>query len=662
MLVGQLLEAGGNRLRLDELSNGKALLRNIETNETKFISEFQLVTAILEGIVAIQGKPRQSADGLAVSGALQTNINLRQETKNAVDQMLHKRAWLEGLQSRGIDRLVDEPWVRAAKADLKRTDLKNVRDFSISTLAATQRQLAKVDGDWSQLIPRFSDRGGGGKPRIDSRAEDVIHQTIEQLLSKPGRVVKTRVCQSVRVAIQSMNVGLTNNPIEIPGDMTIARRIQQKIPAFEISLRNDGRSFAKKTFRSNSFARDVPDVPLLVSEYDDMDCEVFLIDQELSLPCGRAYLTHGVCQATAVPLGFDLSHESRSFDSAMGAICNSFLPKDMNLPEFQGCKHAWNGYGAQGTILLDNARYNFSKDMRQQADAIGLQIAGVRPYGPTEKREIEYFNHITKMDFCKDLPGYRGRKDDPDSVKTGLEAAIMGVDAFRNAYAFWVTDIYMNKSGNDGWTPRQRWLKYYDTHSPAVRWSREEIALLRLRPDLSDFRDSGGIKRLNLIYDSDSFRKLKDLLGASAKVAIFTDRKDMTYIVAKNPITQQVFRVPCTTDHKYTRGLTEYQQILILKIARERGMKNPSLREMVESREELRLIVEQEARSSKMKRRQKAIRVGTVTQVDFSDTSIEKVRTQHAKKQEIVITALEDSMLELEEVELDLADEAWGAV
>lgn len=194
MHVGQLLETGGNRLRLDELSNGKALLRNIETNETKFVSEFQLVTAILDGLVGIQSKSRQSVVGLAVSGALQTNINLRQETKNAVDQMLHKRAWIEGLQSRGIDRLVDEPWVRAAKADLKRTDLKNVRDFSISTLAATQRQLAKVDGDWSQLIPRFSDRGGGGRSRIDPRAEDVIHQTIEQLLSKPGRIVKTRIC------------------------------------------------------------------------------------------------------------------------------------------------------------------------------------------------------------------------------------------------------------------------------------------------------------------------------------------------------------------------------------------------------------------------------------------------------------------------------------
>lgn len=650
-------------MRLDELSNGKALLRNIETNETKFVSEFQLVTAILDGLVGIQSKSRQSVVGLAVSGALQTNINLRQETKNAVDQMLHKRAWIEGLQSRGIDRLVDEPWVRAAKADLKRTDLKNVRDFSVSTLAATQRQLAKVDGDWSQLIPRFSDRGGGGKPRIDPRAEDVIHQTIEQLLSKPGRVVKTRVCQSVRVAIQAMNVALPKNPIEIPGDMTIARRIQQKIPALEISVRNDGRSFAKKKFRSNSFARDVPDIPLLVSEYDDMDCEVFLIDQELSLPCGRAYLTHGVCQATAVPLGFDLSHESRSYDSAMGAICNSLLPKDMSLPEFQGCTYAWNGYGAQGSMILDGAKYNKSKDFRKQADSYGLQIAGARPYGPTEKREIEFFNNITKLDFCKDLPGYRGRKDDSDSVKNGLKAAIMGVNAFRNAYAIWVTDIYMNRPGHDGWTPRQRWLKYYDKNSPAIRWSRDEIALLRLRPEESKFRSSGGIMRLNLIYDSDSFRKLREFLGANAEVAFYTDRKDLTYIFAKNPITQQVFRVPCTTDHKYTRGLTEYQQILILKIAKDRGMNNPSLWDMVESREKLRLMVEKEARSSKMKMRQKAVRVGTVTQVNLSDFPYENaISQQMVKKQEIVITALEDSMLSLEEVELDLSDEAWGAV
>jgi hypothetical protein len=230
-------------------------------------------------------------------------------------------------------------------------------------------------------------------------------------------------------------------------------------------------------------------------------------------------------------------------------------------------------------------------------------------------------------------------------------------------YAFWVTDIYMNKSGNDGWTPRQRWLKYYDSHSPTVRWSREEIALLRLRPDMGTFRDSGGIQRLNLTYDSDSLRKLKDLLGESSKAPIFTDGKDMTYIFAKNPITQQIFRVPCTTDHKYTKGLTEYQQTLILKIARDRGMKNPSMRDMVESRERLRLIVEKEARSSKMKKRQKAIRVGKVAQVDLSELPHENEITQQmVKKKEVVITALEDSMLALEEVELDLSDDSWGAI
>lgn len=659
--VGQLLEAGENQLRLEELNNGKALLRNIESNETKVVDEYQLVTALLEGKVVVKGNSRQGIERLTVTGTLQTRINVRQETKRAVELMLHKRAWIDALHQRGIDRIIDEAWVRTAKADIKKTDLKSIQDFSISTLAATQRELSKVDGDWSQLIPRFSERGGKGKARIDPRAEDVINLTIDQLLSKPGRVVKKRICQSVHVAIQSMNLALPDNPILMPGDMTIARRIEQKIPAYEISIRNDGRSFAKKKYRQNSFPRDVPDFPLLVAEYDDMDCEVFLIDEEKNLPVGRAYLTHGVCQATAVPLGFDLSHESRSFDSAMGAIANSLLPKDMSLPEFEGCKHQWNGYGAQGTIILDNAKYNFSKAMRQQSGLIGLQIAGARPYGPTEKRQIEYFNHLTKMDFCKDLPGYRGRKDDPDSVKAGLKAAVMGVKAFRKMYVRWVIDIYMNTPGIDGFTPRERWLKYFDRHSPAVRWSREEIALLRLRPEERCFRHSGGIQHLNLVYDSDEMQLIRKQVGATAKIEISIDKNDLSYIMTKTPYSRQLIRVPCTTDHRYTSGLTEYQQTLILKNARQRGRKHPSLKDMVESREEIAAMVEREARSTKMKKRQAAYRIGKVTSGNLSIEQLNQIDLkQLAPKKEIVVTALESTLMELESVPLELADEEWG--
>jgi putative transposase len=566
--------------------------------------------------------------------------------------MLHKRAWIDALHARGIDRIVDEAWVRSAINEIAKTDLTQTPRFRISTLAATARRVTAAGGDWSQLVPRFSGRGGAGKFRIDPRAGAIIDQQLSQLKQTGGRLVKQEVCASIRAAIESSNLACPENPIALPGNTTISRRIAREFTAYEICARNKGEKYARRQFRNHSHPRDTPEHPLLVSEYDDMDCEVFLVDDHNGLPVGR------MSQSTLVPLGFDLSHKSRSFDSAMGAICDSLLPKDLSLPTYAECKHDWIGYGVQGSIILDNAKYNFSNPMRAQAEAHGLLLAGARPYGPTEKSVIEHFNHITKSDFCPRLPGWRGSKDDPDSVKTGLAAAIMTVGAFRCAYAKWVTDIYLNHPGVDGWTPRQRWLKYFKDHSPAIRWSRDQIALIRLRPEPLKLRPSGGILRLGLTYDSDELFLLRKQLGPTARVVVFTDTKDLSYVMVKNPITQQPIRAQCTTDYRYPQGITEHQQKWVLKICWERRIKNPSLKDMVQGREELRAFVAKEATAGKMRRRQVAERTGMPTRIILSDE--EQTVAVPTKLVDRVMSDLEWRMLQLEEVTLELNDEDWG--
>lgn len=643
-----------------------ATLRHVDTNDTKQVTENQLLRAIMDGKVTVLGSQLEFNDRKLIKEEKTIEINPlnfahRQETRKAVQTMEHKRLWIEALSRHGIKKIENKPWVRTALTRIAKTDCKNFPSFSLTTLMNVVRLVNKFGGDWTHVVPHFSKRGGLGKKRIDERAEKIIDQVIDDLKKSKKPIVKVRICQEVKNQIRTKNLVLTTDPIKEPGDMTIGRRVKERITAFEISCRNDGEKFARKKYRNNSSHRFISDIPLLVSEFDDMDCEVFLIDEATGLPAGRAYLTHGVDQSTGVPLGFDLSHKSRCFESALGAICSSLLPKNMNDADFAECKQVWNGYGAQGTIILDNAKYNFSVATRHQAEVAQLLLAGARPYGPTEKSAIEHFNHVTKQDFCKDLPGYRGRKDDPDSVKNGLTSAVMDVKKFRQLYAKWVTDVYMNNPQIDGYTPREKWLRYFNNHSPAIRWSANDIAMLRMKPVERGFRDSGGIVSQRLIYFSEELHELKKNIGADKKIYMYKDINDLSYVLVKNPLTQKFLRVPCTTDIRYTKGLTEYQQELILKLARQKKNNHPSLAQMIEARRELIQLVAEASRSTKMKRRQQAVRTGELRDYDeHGDDVMDAKEILKPKIQLVVMTELEANLIDIAAIKIDMNDENWG--
>lgn len=654
-----MLRTGGKDLRLERMAEGKVLLRHLQTNEIKFVPDRQVFDAIQSGQLQLAATDAavQSKQSAEVAASQVHIAGIRQESEAAVKVMVAKRRWLEALKSQGITQLVDEPWVRVTIERLANKELAGVQRFEISTLLSAARKVQQAGGDWTVLIPLNSMRGGRGKPRTDFRAEEIIKQILAKKSETPGTFVKQKIIDEVVVVIQSQNLAFVGNEIEIPGASTIARRIDAKFTKYEVCVRNQGRSHANKIYRNNALSRDVAAFPLLVSEYDDTDCGVFLVDDRVGLPCGRAYLTAGVDQNSAVLLGYDLGHQPRSYESAIGAIADSLIPKDMGRPDFLDCKQPWIGYGAQGTILMDNASYNLSKAMLHRREEMQLVLAGTKPYGPTEKCAIEHFNAVLKSDFCPDLPGWRGDKKDPDAVKYGMSHAILPVDVFRRIFARWVTDQYLNKPGEDGLTPKQRWHAHFRHHGPAVRWSAEQVAMLRFRPLFLKFRDNGGLETLKLRYWSEHLSVLRKELGAKAEVLVYMDPTDLSYLLIQHPRTKALSRVPCVMDPDYIRGLTRYQQSLILSFARSKKINNPSMSDLVAARREFAVYVNQLSRSKKLTERKIARNAGDL-ELRFEEGKDEKSSALAIAKQDVVMTQLEYSMHELDTIELSEAD-AW---
>lgn len=652
------LNDGGDLLRIDKKVEDGWVVRHVNTNEVKTAKDHEIFEAIHKGKIHLaesdSGKSEAIKRGAGPTARVASDASMR--------VFLAKKQWIEALRAVGYDKLVDSVWIRGEMDRLAKTTLADVPRYSISTLAKMMAVVQKAGGDWSKAIPQFADRGGKGKTRTDPRAEKIIQSVLDREKSKRGRFVRTDILDEVRALVQEENKALPEDPIQVPGDSTIDRRIAEKFGKFEIMVRNSGSKVANSQYRENSYPRDRAQYPLEISEYDDLDCGIFLVNDKTGLPVGRAFLTHGVCQSTSVPLGFDLSHKARSYESALGAICCSLLPKDPDNREFGERAAKWIGYGAQGSILLDGARYNHSTPAVTAAEIGRLALAAVRPYGPTEKCSIEHYNWVTEMKFCSRLPGWKSDKRNSDSIKRAMSDSCLDVNTFRKRYVHWVVNDYLNDPGEDGYTPKQRWQLHYQHHGPAVRWTRKEVALIRLRPIELTYRASGGIKRLGLIYNSEALMSLRREIGHSAKVLVFVDNEDMSYVLVRHPRTHQMIQAEYVGDPRYVAALTAHQQGLTLKMARERGKRSPTYLDMVQAREDLAKLVSQARRSKKLRERLWAERVGemTVKASASEDVVFEDVlTTTETVKVERVMTDLEWSIVQLEQIEIEATDEDW---
>lgn len=631
------------------MKNGELLLKNEQTRELFEFTEFEMLDELRLGNFTCEEFGSKLRSNIQISSATQMKIEARRASAAAARVFLDKVEWLENFRKYGVTDIRDEPWIRDVARRISENEMKGRRKYELTTHRDDQQALKDADGDETVLLPDYSMRGGPGKKRIDDDAESIIKAVIEKALKSKREIIKRDIFIEVLYAVHLHNVQYPENRIRPPGQSTVSRRVQELIPQIEIDRKVMSPRALRSRYRSNSTPRFAPEIPLLMSEYDDVDTNAFLVGHKSKLPVGRCHMTSGICTASEMLLGASMGIQSRSFESAISAIHHSLQPKDMSHPDFKECNFGWDGYGLQSNILLDNATYNSGKAMKHQSREMQLKICKVRPYGPTAKSKIEHFNYVLQT-ACQGLPGWRGLEDDPEAVKKGMASAVLKVQNFRQFFFKWATGVYMNKPGTDGFTPRQRWQSHFTNRSPRVRWTANELAVFRLVPLMRKFRDSGGIMRLGLTYDNTWLSQVHEHFGKKSSVCVYIDRFDLSYVVVEHPITRERQRIPCTTPQSYGEYLTEYSQKLILKMCRDRGLKNPSLLDMQTEREQLIKLTEQMSSSNKLSVRKRAEQQCNYVSTGADGKDHFEEKTVVVEK---VVTALEARMLELETIELE---------
>lgn len=613
LAVGRILRAGGTRCRIVGLEDDWVELEHCATGNIKRIKETTLLGHMS---VAIVRSVETGPDGAVVDDATAEEQNIISRlpsdvhSPRAVAIMLHKLRWIGALRRRGTKSFTDLDNLEIDLLNVAKHVKAGTTNFRPSTIRSSWAKLEAAEGDARVLLPAFHLRGGVGTTRVDPVAEALLGKRLEAEKS-----TDTRLRISDFVEGHTLDVNLWNNsPANAKAqtaplsEMTISRRFHATFEHYEVVRRNVGKAAADRWYRESG-ARIRAEDPLEAAQFDDTDGEVFLIDEISGLPWGRANITAGIDEATAAVLGKEISEQPRSTWSAISAMVNAVLPKDMTAAEFALCKHSWFAYGAIGVAQMDNALYNHGAGFVEGAVADTGAIPGwSKPRTPTGKTQIEYLNNLIKTDFTPELPGWRGPKRERDGLKDGPSSAVMSLQDYRRAFNHWVTDRYSNKPRERGESPRQLWEKHFTGVRPLMPIDTQAFRLIATMRQTLTFRQSGGLMRMGLRYTSDPLEALRNRLGYSAEVAIRFHPFDLSTMYVFDPVAKIFLIVPCIEHSEYLKGLTNHQQKLILKRCREKGLKNPSILDCTVAKEELRQLAAQLRQSKKLTDRKNARR------------------------------------------------------
>jgi hypothetical protein len=572
----------GVACRIHEALGDKIVLARYDRDELRVVDANALNIALSLAQVELRSG---GANGCAEQ-VLPFGGTMSGHSKAVTDRLLQLSDWLRELDGIGLQKInpKNSAHQKALHHLLEKSEGKLV-ECSIWTLYRVQQKVNEARGDLHALLPKYHLRGRSMseviepetgeitrvcKPRVDPVVANCLIDAISAQQDNANSKLRIKdVAKDLRHRLGVQNLHLPmREQLVMPSSVTIARWLKRTIPAHELSKRRIGPGATKKAYRSNR-ARVAAERILEFVQFDDVDARVFLVDEDTGLPWGTAKFTFGIDEKSQCLMGVTAGPEPRDMDSAISTVIHAMRRKNMAEPMLQGCASEWKQCGQFGLAILDNASYNAASSFKLAMMDLGVDFAFAKPKEPTNKSKIEGFNRTFKHLFAADLPGACVRKNDRDNLNPALRKAKLTLDEFLKESMRWIVDEYSHTRGEDGRSPMERWqeqVEGLDLRPPLM--ARPEFAEFIL-PATLKFRDSGGLERNNLRYQSDRLDELRRELGNKSPVQIRVNPQNLERVFVADLQCREWFSVPCVEDPAYVRGLTERQHQLTRKFAAE---------------------------------------------------------------------------------------------
>jgi putative transposase len=405
-------------------------------------------------------------------------------------------------------------------------------------------ELYEKAGELLVLVPKYTERGGKGRKRINPETELVIENVINDLYLHKQKLTPKQIY--IEIKRKCLNAG-----IHVPHENTIRNRIKT-IPDKQIFKTRESRRNAEKLYGNKDGKFPSGDTPLEVVQIDHTPIDLLIVDEQYREPLGRPTLALAIDVYSRMIVGFHISLESASYFTASQCISQLILPKEKVLRDLD-VKGEWNVWGIPKVIHMDNGSEFRNKEMEKTCENFGITLEWRPVARPQFGAHIERLIG-TSMKKVHELPGTTfSNIQERGEYKSEKEAALT-LTEFERWFCEYVVNVY-NKTIHSGidMTPEKKYEIgiFGDEHTVGrgypERIMDEESLRLAFLPSVERTIQQAGVSVDKIFYYHDVLRKwikAKDKYGKGRKFTFKIDPRDISRIWFYDPEIKDFFPIP----------------------------------------------------------------------------------------------------------------------
>ncbi len=226
-----------------------------------------------------------------------------------------------------------------------------------------------------KLTPRHRNKGNRDRRYDEDFLQFIIEKVDVQYLQRPPlNIHDFKVWLEVETKKENVKravAGLSAFPV---AGVTAIENCIAEFDQEEVVRRRYGDQAAFIAYGSAE-AQKAPEAPLDRAEFDATVTDLFVVDDEMMLPLGRATFVGGKDRCTGMPLSWTTTFEKPSILALSQSIRNAVLSKDYveELNETAGwtIRHKCETFGVPRTLVLDRGMENLAESVAVMATKLG---------------------------------------------------------------------------------------------------------------------------------------------------------------------------------------------------------------------------------------------------------------------------------------------------
>lgn len=479
----------------------------------------------------------------------------------------------------------------------------------------------KETDDPRSLIPRFDARG----PRQARTNPRVVELFMESLVEESKRTKAWSICDVETRLTGKLNhenhFRASGDLLDVPSRSTLYRLLD-RVDEYDVTVLTEGKGAADKRFRITRIG-ERPTRILERVEIDHTPLDLFLVDEQTGIPCGRPTLTMLIDVYSRMPLGYYLSYNDTSTLAVMRALRHAILPKTPAAAVIPNLtvNHTWPCHGQFECLVSDNGSEFHSNSLEAACFDLQIRMLFCPARQPRFKGVIERYLKTINYCFVHKLPGTSLAKFADRGDYDPLNCAVLTIAEFTHVFEKWLLDCYAQTVHSGiGTTPWKRWADGERSFSPVLPPSVAELCT-HLGVDCERSVRHDGIRLHGLQYVSDDLLPIMEAYGEGVRVRVTYDPDDIHFIHVRSPDSHD--RIQVRALHAdYAKGLRLVQHKLIQRHlkAQERSEEDPEA--LHQARLEIATAMSSAIFDKRLKKRRRAMKIAGISNENPTGTTI----------------------------------------